>query len=172
MIPPVSSRPNVHADEFSRSRPEWRAESVVRNAGGEKLGGTLFELSPGSAGMPMHLHYAMEELIVVISGRPTLRTLEGESELAPGDVVACPVGKRGCHQVVNRTDEPIRYLIISTMDMPEILEYPELGTVRVLTEQPSGPPKMSDDFDGLMLTFDRADAKSPGFGTAPQKRPS
>jgi uncharacterized cupin superfamily protein len=96
MIAVVSGRrPNVFADSFSRDRSGLRAEPVVKAAGGELLGGTLYELAPRRGGVPLHIHHAMEELAIVISGRPTLRTLEGESELAPGDVVAFPRGRRG-----------------------------------------------------------------------------
>ena len=80
MIAVVSgTRPNVFAERFSRERSGLRAEPVVRAAGGELLGGTLYELAPRHEGVPLHIHHGMEELAIVISGRPTLRTLEGES---------------------------------------------------------------------------------------------
>jgi uncharacterized cupin superfamily protein len=152
-------RPNVFADTFSLERYGLRAEQVVRNAGGEMLGGTLYEVAPGHEGVPLHIHHGMEELVVVIAGRPTLRTLEGESELAPGDVVGFPRGRRGAHTLVNRGDEPARYLMISTKVMPEVVEYPEEGTVRMLTRAPLDPPKPGDDPDDrLNLRFNRSDA--------------
>jgi hypothetical protein len=50
--------------------------------------------------------------------------------------------------------------MLSTKVMPEIVEYPELGTVRVLTRPPSSPPDPDEDpADRLMLVFDRSDAK-------------
>lgn len=98
MIAVVSgTRPNVFAERFSRERSGLRAEPVVKAAGGELLGGTLYELAPRYEGVPLHIHLGMEELAIVISGRPTLRTLEGESELAPGDIVAFPRGRRDGH---------------------------------------------------------------------------
>jgi uncharacterized cupin superfamily protein len=96
MIAAVSgTRPNVFAERFSRESSGLRAEPVVKAAGGELLGGTLYELAPHYDGVPLHIHHAMEELAIVISGRPTLRTLEGESELAPGDIVAFLRGRQG-----------------------------------------------------------------------------
>src|SRR6202044_1949922 len=107
MIAVVSAtRPNVFTDRFSRERSGLRAERVVAAAGGELLGGTLYELAPRHEGVPLHIHHGMEELAIVISGRPTLRTLDGESELAPGDIVAFPRGRRGGHTLANRTDQP------------------------------------------------------------------
>jgi uncharacterized cupin superfamily protein len=75
----------------------------------------LYEIDPGGHSSPFHVHHGNEELIVVLAGRPTLRTLDGSRELEPGEVVACLVGRRGAHQLQNHTDEPVRALVISTM---------------------------------------------------------
>ena len=55
----------------------------------------------------------------MIAGTPSLRTPKGERELAEGEVVAFPVGEEGAHQVVNRTDGPVRILIVSEMNAPD-----------------------------------------------------
>lgn len=155
----TEGRPNVFADRFSVERGRLRGEPVVRQAGGVDLGGTLYELAPGADEMPLHLHHGMEELAIVLSGHPTLRTLEGESELEPGDVVAFPRGRRGAHTLVNRTSEPARYLMMSTKVMPEVVEYPEQGTVGLVTRSPFDPPVPGEDpADRLRLRFNRSDA--------------
>jgi uncharacterized cupin superfamily protein len=161
MIAAVSgTRPNVFAERFSRESSGLRAEPVVKAAGGELLGGTLYELAPRYEGVPLHIHHAMEELAIVISGRPTLRTLEGESELAPGDIVAFPRGRRGGHTLANRTDAPVRYLMVSNRVMPELVEYPEDGTIRALTRGRFDPPEADEDpADRLNLRFKRSDAE-------------
>ncbi len=51
-------------------------------------------------------------------GQPTLRTPEGKQALEEGDVVAFPRGEEGAHQVSNRTDAPIRVLMLSTLIAP------------------------------------------------------
>ena len=43
-----------------------------------------------------------------------------ERELAPGEVVAFPAGLEGAHRLDNRSDEPVRVLLVSTMRAPEI----------------------------------------------------
>ena len=48
----------------------------------------LYVLQPGETPFPYHFHRANEELMVVLSGRPSLRTPEGERELEDGDVVS------------------------------------------------------------------------------------
>ena len=66
----------------------WRRSRIGGQAGSEKLGASLFEVPPGASSFPLHVHYANEEMLVVIDGRPTLRSLEGEWVLEPGEVVA------------------------------------------------------------------------------------
>jgi uncharacterized cupin superfamily protein len=141
--------------------PEWierdqapfvgRAARVAAQAGAERLGATLYEIDPGSCGSPFHIHHGNEELIVVLQGRPTLRTLDGERKLEPGEVVACPVGPRGAHQVRNDTGEPVRVLVVSTMVFPEVAEQPDSDKVLVLTALPETPGR-------LLMAFPRAAA--------------
>jgi uncharacterized cupin superfamily protein len=116
-----------------------RLRAVGKLAGAELLGATAYELEPGAKWAELHAHYANEELIVVLEGTPTLHTLDGSRELAPGDVVACLRGRRGAHRVENASAAPARILIVSTMTMPELVEYPERpngGRVFVMTEPP------------------------------------
>jgi uncharacterized cupin superfamily protein len=68
----VDAPPNVFADSFTVERGGLRGEPVARRAGAELLGGTLYELAPGTDVMPLHLHHGIEELVIVISGTPTL----------------------------------------------------------------------------------------------------
>jgi uncharacterized cupin superfamily protein len=123
--------PNLFEPEWDASRDEapfmWRRARLGRQAGSERLGASLFELPPGAASFELHVHHANEELMVVVSGRPTLRTLESERELEPGEVVACPTGRRGAHRLDNRTSDPARVLIVSTMIAPELNEFPDTG---------------------------------------------
>jgi uncharacterized cupin superfamily protein len=124
---------NLHGEEWDRSeeRAGWRSKDawVGRRLNAELIGGSLYELEPGDKLWPYHTHHANEEWLIVVRGRPTLRTGDGEQELHEGDVACFRRGKDGLHQVVNRTDAPIRVLMLSTMIAPEIVEYPDSGKV-------------------------------------------
>jgi uncharacterized cupin superfamily protein len=50
-----------------------------------------------------------------------LRTPAGWRELEPGEVVVFPTGEEGAHQVVNKSDEPVRFLAFSNSGAPEIV---------------------------------------------------
>lgn len=147
--------PNVFEPEWEREidQPPFRLRGarVGAQAGAERLGASVYELPPGGASFPMHAHHANEEMIVVLAGRPTLRTPEGERELEPGELVACPVGRRGAHRLDNRGADPARVLVLSTLELPEVIEYPDSGKLAV---RGAG---FGEDPDALQLIL-RADA--------------
>jgi uncharacterized cupin superfamily protein len=134
-----------------------RSRFVGKAAGAKELGASVHELLPGSTGFHLHAHYGMEELFVVLSGRPTLRTGGGEEELGPGDVVSMPRGIEGLHTFTNPTDEPARVLAISTMPEPEVVLYPEIGKFGVATRDPFTPVADGGD-KGIVGLFDLHDS--------------
>ena len=134
--------PNVHEPDFDEERDEppfgWRRARLGHQAGARKLGASLYEVPPGASTFPFHFHHANEELIVVLEGRPTLRTPDGERELERGEVVACLPGAEGAHRIDNRSSEAARVLIVSTMIGPDVNEFPDSGKVWARTWPPGG----------------------------------
>ncbi len=124
---------NLNGDEWDRveDRDGWKSKDawVGAHVGAELIGGSMYELEPGSRLWPYHTHHGNEEWMIVLRGRPTLRTLEGEEQLSEGDVVAFRRGKDGAHQVRNDTDAPLRVLMLSTLVAPDIVEYFDSGKV-------------------------------------------
>jgi uncharacterized cupin superfamily protein len=142
---------NLHGDEWDRveERDGWRSKDawVGARLGAELIGGSLYELEPGDRLWPYHTHHANEEWLIVVRGTPTLRTPDREQELREGDVACFRRGPDGAHQVSNRTDAPVRVLMLSTLVAPEIVEYLDTGKVgtrdargnRLMLSRP-GPP--------------------------------
>jgi len=124
---------NLHGDEWERTeeREGWRSKDAWIGARlkAELIGASMYELEPGNRLWPYHTHHANEEWLLVVRGQPTLRSADGEQELREGDVVCFRRGKDGLHQVSNRTDSPIRILMISTLIAPDIVEYPDSGKI-------------------------------------------
>jgi len=114
------------------------ARSRERQAGSELVGLSLWELPPGEAAYPYHYHLAEEELLVVLDGRPSLRTPDGWRELGEGDVVPLLRGEQGAHQLLNRTGETVRFLAFSTNGEPDIVIRPDSGTLGAYERQVDG----------------------------------
>ncbi len=99
--------------------------------GAEQLGGSVYELDPGDSVCPYHYEHPEEEWLLVLTGRPTLRDPDGEHELAEGDLVCFPEGPDGAHKVTNRSDDPVRILMLSTRSKTAVAVYPDSGKVGV-----------------------------------------
>jgi uncharacterized cupin superfamily protein len=140
----VLATPNVIAPEWDAEMDEgpfgWRRARVGRQASGRELGASVFEVAPGRSTFPLHAHHANEEILIVLSGRPTLRTIDGERELPEGEVVCFLTGRDGAHRVDNRTDEPIRVLIVSTMVGPDVVEHIDSEKVYARSYAPGADP--------------------------------
>jgi uncharacterized cupin superfamily protein len=116
---------NIWSDAWGEQGEDWsggggRHKRLPRAAVGE--------LDPGNS-VVYHFHHAWEELLVVLRGRPTLRTPDGERQLDEGASVYFPLGAAGAHGLRNDTDKPVRYLMASTLSSPEVCEYPDLKQV-------------------------------------------
>jgi uncharacterized cupin superfamily protein len=120
-----------------------------RQAGSEKLSMSLWDLPAGEAAYPFHFHLAEEEIVVLLEGAPSLRTPAGWREMEEGEVVCFRVGEEGAHQIVNRTEESVRFLAISNQQ-PDIMVRPDSGSVSVVERRPEG--------GGLSLNFSIADS--------------
>ena len=103
--------------------------AITKRIGAELLAGNVYDVAPGKKLWPYHIHHANEEWLVVLRGRPTVRTPDGEREFGEGEVACFVRGGAGAHQVRNATEEHVRILMLSTTLAPEIIEYPDSGKV-------------------------------------------
>src|SRR5881275_3504057 len=108
-----------------------RAARVGSKLGASRLGMSVYDLPPGEAICPYHFEWTDEEWLVVVTGRPTLRTPEGEHRLEPGDVACFPAGPDGAHYVRNDDETPARVAMVSTKNEFGIAEYPDSDKVGV-----------------------------------------
>jgi uncharacterized cupin superfamily protein len=104
-----------------------------KQLGATDTGASLYELPPGQAVCPYHYEYGEEEWVLVLSGRPSVRTPEGTEELAPLDMVFFPKGSEGAHQVRNDSDTTAQVLMWSTVLTPTATAYPDSDKVGVWT---------------------------------------
>jgi len=76
----VSASLTLPAWEFEQDEPLFKMARVGAQAGSEEIGACLYELGPGASTGPFHIHRANAELMVVLTGSPTVRRTSGERE--------------------------------------------------------------------------------------------
>lgn len=125
-------------------------------AGGQRLGCSMMEIEPGKTAWPFHYHLGNEEAMFVLSGEATLRLGDERQRVSAGDYVAFVAGQAGGHQVTNTGPEPFRYLMLSTMEAPDVVVYPDSNKLGVFAGRaPGGSVAHGPD---VFTTFLRRDA--------------
>ena len=120
---------NVWTDDWGEQGEDWSGGGALVKRlvpSGPFLGASLYELGPGNF-VIFHFHHGSDELLIVLRGTPTLRTMDGKRRLEEGEVVHFPPGPDGAHELRNDTDAPVRYVMAGTRVSPEVAEYPDLG---------------------------------------------
>jgi uncharacterized cupin superfamily protein len=110
----------------------------VSGAVARKLGASVDIVPPGKVTCPYHFHYAQEEMFVILQGEGTLRVAGERVPVRAGDVIAIPPGPEYPHQLINTSSGILKYLSISTQEVPEICEYPDSSKYLSYAE-PAGP---------------------------------
>lgn len=115
--------------------PGYQAEMFRfgKELGAEDTGASLYVIAPGQSSVPYHYEHGEEEWLLVLDGRPSVRTPEGTTELAPLDVLFFPKGPEGAHEILNGSDAPARVLMWSTIVHPTATTYPDSDKVAIWT---------------------------------------
>jgi uncharacterized cupin superfamily protein len=104
-------------------------QRVGAQIGAKKLGYSFFRVPPGKAAFPYHTHSGNEEMIYIIAGAATLRHGQEQLAVSAGSVIACPPGSEFPHQLINTSNDELHYLVVSTMEYPDLSEYPDSNKV-------------------------------------------
>ena len=111
------------------------------------IGCAAFRVPSGRCAFPRHAHLANDEAIYVLSGGGTLSIGDQEFEMAEGDFVLLPRGSDYPHVLVNDGNDDLIYLCISTMNMPDVVHYPDSDKLGVIENnfwgQGTDAPKVS-----------------------------
>jgi uncharacterized cupin superfamily protein len=160
--------PNIFEPEFDQQRehPGFRAQRARLGwqLATHHLGASIWEIEPGEAAYPYHYHLAEEELLIVLLGRPSVRSNGDWRELEPGEVLSFARGADGGHQLANWGDVTARFLAISTNGTPDLVVYPDSGKLGACERPPQG--------DGLWKIFRIADASDYYDGERPPAPPA
>lgn len=91
----------------------------------------------------------------MLGGSPALRTIDRERVLEPGELVCFCTGRGGAHRIDNRTGEPVRVLIVSTMIGPDVVEHVDSHKVYARSFAPGADPPQ----DAVEVMVKRADSR-------------
>jgi uncharacterized cupin superfamily protein len=120
---------NINTSKLTEEENYSRAR-LAELAGAAHLGLTVYVLAPGQ-GMDFHYHLQREELLVVLEGTVALKTAKGWEDVGEGEVVAFPRGETGAHGYENRSATPVRLLMFSEQNAPNVSVYPETNEVGI-----------------------------------------
>lgn len=122
----LSARTGSGYPEPYRSRVLPREKRALGDALGlTKIGVNVTTLPPGKESSMRHWHTREDELIYILDGEVVLRTDDGEQLLTMGMAAGFPAGKTDGHQLINRSERPVRYLEISNRDPEDAATYPD-----------------------------------------------
>lgn len=117
------TKPSNYPEPFF-SRMAGRSKRQLGDVFGlSNFGVNLTELAPGGESALLHAHTKQDEFIYILEGRPTLVMETGETELAAGMCAGFPAAGKA-HQLVNRSDAPVRYLEIGDRTPGDAASYP------------------------------------------------
>lgn len=129
-------KPFVNLDEIDDYREncegdfQEKCSSVSEKIGAKKLGYNVTIVPPGKKVCPFHNHRINEEMFLILEGTGTLRFGNKEYAITKHDVISCPPGGREvAHQIINTSENDIKYLALSTMEPYDICEYPDSNKV-------------------------------------------
>lgn len=125
---------------------------LAHGTAASKLGASIDIVAPGMRGCPYHSHRAQEEMFIILEGMGTLRVAGEMLALRAGDIAFIPPGPGYPHQIINTSDAPLKYLSISTRDMPEIVEYPDSNKFLAMDSSHAAKP-----FDAIQRAGDSLD---------------
>ncbi len=141
--------PVVSVSGLTLKRRDWdpgigaNETNVSRPMGLTQLGASYFEVAPGEAAFPFHVHYQEDELIYVIAGEGTYRFGTASYPVKPGDILSAPAGREEvAHQLVNSGTETLKYICVSNLPAINVVELPELGVLRISSRVPGGPARV------------------------------
>lgn len=120
------------------------------------LGARLMVVPPGKKAWPHHSHHANDEIFVILEGEGSLRFGNDRHPLNAGCVAVCPTGgPETAHQIINTGTGDLKYIAVSSMREPDIMEYPDSGKWGAVAGSAPG----GNAGDRTFFSFIRADAK-------------
>ncbi|KAF0109767.1 MAG: cupin region [Hyphomonadaceae bacterium] len=133
-------------------------QSIGRLIGAKKLGYGVSIVPPGKRACPFHNHHVNEEMFFIIEGEGTYRFGDAQYKIKRGDLLAAPAGgQETAHQIINTGATDLKYLSVSTMESPDICEYPDSGKINIMVGTAPGGDKSNRRLQYITRMSDNLD---------------
>ncbi len=90
-----------------------------------QIGVAIQEMPPGSKSSLRHWHTIEDEFLMMLEGTMVLITDEGEQDMQAGMVVGFKGGEENGHHLINRSDAPAKFLVVSNRVEEDAPIYPD-----------------------------------------------
>jgi len=134
-MPKIFKQTDLSFQEDSDSIDNFRLQTVMprlyKIVDSKHLVFDFRALPPEQYSFPYHFHRNAEELVMILSGSMTMRTIDGFEILNKGDLIFFEMGKTSAHQFYNHDSIPCTYLDIKTVREMDVCEYPDSGKVNI-----------------------------------------
>ena len=149
---PKITETEVRRDSGTGNCGPYEALLYSDTGGLSQFGAFVEILPPGSSSSVKHWHRLEDEMVYVLDGTVTLHEGATSTPLTPGDAATFRAGDPVGHCLENRSDAPVRYLVIGTRSAGDTVTYPEAD--RILTHSRTVTERR-------WTTLDGAEAGSP-----------
>ena len=122
---PARTRPSNYPEPFA-SRMAGRTKRPLGDLFGlANFGVNLTRLAPGAMSALRHAHSKQDEFVYVLSGKPTLVTDGGRTELRAGMCAGFKAGTGNAHHLINESAEDALYLEVGDRTPGDEGSYPD-----------------------------------------------
>lgn len=122
---PARKKPSNYPEPFFSRMAKREKRALGDLFGLKSFGVNLTRLAPGGESALRHWHTKQDEFVYILSGRPTLVTDAGDTQLAPGMVAGFKGGEPNGHHLVNRTSKDVVYLEVGDRTPGDEGRYPD-----------------------------------------------
>ncbi|GLQ27089.1 cupin domain-containing protein [Sulfitobacter pacificus] len=138
---PIITKADAKRDrDDGKDNPCGPFEAILYSSSGglSQFGAFVEILPPGSASSVKHWHAREDEMIYMLEGIATVLEGDEEHQLTAGDAATFKAGTAVGHCVQNRSDQPVRYLVIGTRSPADTVTYPDHNRVLHFARDDSG----------------------------------
>lgn len=111
---------------FDKGCDQYEMAALGEAAGLTQFGVNIEKLLPGGMSSQRHWHTNEDEFLYMLTGEAILVENDGEHVLKEGDAVGWKAGEDNAHHLINRSEEPVFYIIVGSRADKDEVTYPDI----------------------------------------------